>query len=67
MGFSTRVTNRNPQCEMVKQMRLCMVRPCEQEHKQPAEKVGARKKPPSQRTWPGLIGACALGSYFDAR
>ncbi|XP_023386559.1 protein NOV homolog isoform X2 [Pteropus vampyrus] len=38
MGLSTRVTNRNPQCEMVKQTRLCMVRPCEQEHKQPAEK-----------------------------
>lgn len=46
MGFSTRVTNRNPQCEMVKQTRLCMVRPCEQEHKQPADKVGAWRQPP---------------------
>ncbi|NXH38384.1 NOV protein, partial [Dicaeum eximium] len=31
MGFSTRVTNRNQQCEMVKQTRLCMIRPCENE------------------------------------
>uniref|UniRef100_A0A3B3DGJ5 CCN family member 3 n=1 Tax=Oryzias melastigma TaxID=30732 RepID=A0A3B3DGJ5_ORYME len=29
MGVSTRVTNKNPQCEMVKQSRLCMVRPCD--------------------------------------
>nr|XP_033785221.1 CCN family member 3 isoform X2 [Geotrypetes seraphini] len=28
MGLSTRVNNRNSQCEMVKQSRLCMVRPC---------------------------------------
>ncbi|XP_045309794.1 CCN family member 3 [Leopardus geoffroyi] len=42
MGFSTRVTNRNPQCEMVKQTRLCMVRPCEQEHKQPTDKKGKK-------------------------
>lgn len=40
MGFSTQVTNRNPQCEMVKRTRLCMVRPCEQEHRQPTDKVG---------------------------
>lgn len=39
MGLSTRVTNRNRQCEMVKQTRLCMVRPCEQEPKQPTDKV----------------------------
>ncbi|XP_015268505.1 PREDICTED: protein NOV homolog [Gekko japonicus] len=29
MGVSTRVTNKNPMCEMVKQTRLCEVRPCE--------------------------------------
>ncbi|XP_053322469.1 CCN family member 3 [Spea bombifrons] len=29
MGHSSRVTNRNPRCEMQKQVRLCMVRPCE--------------------------------------
>ncbi|KAG9276181.1 hypothetical protein AMEX_G8471 [Astyanax mexicanus] len=29
MGVSTRVTNKNPRCEMVKQSRLCMVRQCE--------------------------------------
>ncbi|XP_034981924.2 CCN family member 3 [Zootoca vivipara] len=29
MGFSTRVTNKNAVCEMVKQTRLCEVRPCE--------------------------------------
>ncbi|XP_048364415.1 CCN family member 3 isoform X1 [Sphaerodactylus townsendi] len=29
MGVSTRVTNKNPACEMVKQTRLCEVRPCE--------------------------------------
>ncbi|KAI5618344.1 connective tissue growth factor precursor, partial [Silurus asotus] len=28
MGVSTRVTNQNRRCEMVKQNRLCMVRPC---------------------------------------
>ncbi|XP_008302322.1 protein NOV [Stegastes partitus] len=30
MGVSTRVTNKNQRCEMVKQSRLCMIRPCEQ-------------------------------------
>ncbi|XP_025063598.1 protein NOV homolog [Alligator sinensis] len=40
MGFSTRITNRNRQCEMVKQTRLCMVRPCENE--QPADKKGKK-------------------------
>lgn len=29
MGVSTRVTNKNNRCEMVKQSRLCMIRPCE--------------------------------------
>ncbi|KAJ3597552.1 hypothetical protein NHX12_001075 [Muraenolepis orangiensis] len=29
MGVSTRVTNKNSQCEMVRQSRLCMVQPCE--------------------------------------
>ncbi|XP_059103717.1 CCN family member 3 [Peromyscus eremicus] len=42
MGLSTRVTNRNRQCEMVKQTRLCMVRPCEQEPKQPTDKKGKK-------------------------
>lgn len=42
MGISTRVTNKNQQCEMVKQTRLCMVRPCGQEHKQPKEKKGKK-------------------------
>lgn len=28
MGVSTRVTNQNRRCEMMKQSRLCMVRPC---------------------------------------
>lgn len=28
MGVSTRVTNKNRRCEMVKQTRLCMIRPC---------------------------------------
>lgn len=42
MGLSARVTNRNAECEMVKQTRLCMVRPCEPEHKQPADKKGKK-------------------------
>ncbi|XP_055143092.1 CCN family member 3 [Symphalangus syndactylus] len=42
MGFSTRVTNRNRQCEMLKQTRLCMVRPCEQEPEQPTDKKGKK-------------------------
>uniref|UniRef100_A0AAZ3P245 CCN family member 3 n=1 Tax=Oncorhynchus tshawytscha TaxID=74940 RepID=A0AAZ3P245_ONCTS len=29
MSISTRVTNKNPRCEMVKQTRLCIVRPCD--------------------------------------
>lgn len=29
MGVSTRVTNQNHRCELVKQNRLCMVRPCQ--------------------------------------
>ncbi|XP_038665716.1 CCN family member 3-like [Scyliorhinus canicula] len=28
MGISTRVTNKNPRCDMVKQTRICEVRPC---------------------------------------
>ncbi|XP_029447805.1 CCN family member 3 isoform X2 [Rhinatrema bivittatum] len=31
MGSSTRVSNQNHRCEMVKQSRLCMVRPCQRE------------------------------------
>ncbi|KAJ7338087.1 hypothetical protein JRQ81_010647 [Phrynocephalus forsythii] len=40
MGISTRVTNKNPMCEMVKQTRLCEVRPCERS--QLPEKKGKR-------------------------
>ncbi|NXG70569.1 NOV protein, partial [Baryphthengus martii] len=40
MGFATRVTNRNQQCEMVKQTRLCMIRPCENE--EPSDKKGKK-------------------------
>ncbi|RXM35691.1 hypothetical protein EOD39_3947 [Acipenser ruthenus] len=39
MGVSTRVTNRNRRCEMGKQNRLCMVRPCEKEHQKQTSKV----------------------------
>ncbi|EHB18277.1 NOV-like protein [Heterocephalus glaber] len=42
MGLSSRVTNRNHQCDMVKQTRLCMVRPCEAEPEQPPEKKGKK-------------------------
>ncbi|XP_041758454.1 CCN family member 3 [Coregonus clupeaformis] len=34
MGISTRVTNKNTHCEMVKQTRLCIVRPCSKQHQQ---------------------------------
>ncbi|XP_033925064.1 CCN family member 3 [Melopsittacus undulatus] len=40
IGFSTRVTNRNQQCEMVKQTRLCLIRPCENE--EPFDKKGKK-------------------------
>ncbi|XP_062987397.1 CCN family member 3 [Elgaria multicarinata webbii] len=40
MGFSTRVTNRNPACEMVKETRLCEVHPCGK--MQPPDKKGKR-------------------------
>ncbi|XP_004643669.2 protein NOV homolog [Octodon degus] len=42
MGLSSRVTNRNRECDMVKQTRLCMVRPCEPEPEQPVEKRGKK-------------------------
>ncbi|ELW72738.1 protein NOV homolog [Tupaia chinensis] len=42
MGVSTRVTNRNRQCEMVKQTRLCMVRPCDQEPELSTDKKGKK-------------------------
>ncbi|XP_052016693.1 CCN family member 3 [Apodemus sylvaticus] len=42
MGFSTRVTNRNPQCEMVKQTRLCVIRPCGQEPEEVTDKKGKK-------------------------
>ncbi|XP_061770716.1 CCN family member 3-like [Nerophis ophidion] len=35
-GVSTRVTNKNRRCEMVKQSRLCMIRPCEDQQDQTA-------------------------------
>uniref|UniRef100_A0A669CQB8 CCN family member 3 n=1 Tax=Oreochromis niloticus TaxID=8128 RepID=A0A669CQB8_ORENI len=34
MGVSTRVTNKNSRCEMVKQSRLCMIRPCDEQQVQ---------------------------------
>ncbi|KAM9724157.1 CCN family member 3-like isoform 1-T1 [Menidia menidia] len=34
MGVSTRVTNKNDRCEMVKQSRLCMIRPCDDQQEQ---------------------------------
>ncbi|XP_035529158.1 CCN family member 3-like [Morone saxatilis] len=34
MGLSTRVTNKNRRCEMVKQSRLCMIRPCDDQQDQ---------------------------------
>ncbi|XP_004697725.1 CCN family member 3 [Echinops telfairi] len=42
MGVSTRVTNRNRQCEMVKQTQLCLVRPCQQEPEKPTDKRGKK-------------------------
>lgn len=42
MGVSVRVTNKNQQCEMAKQTRLCMVRPCGQEHRPPRDKKGKK-------------------------
>ncbi|XP_063307190.1 CCN family member 3 [Pelobates fuscus] len=42
MGHSSRVTNRNRRCEMQKQVRLCMVRPCEKETEKPMEKKGKK-------------------------
>lgn len=36
MGVSTRVTNKNRRCEMVKQSRLCTIRPC-------ADQLGQRQ------------------------
>ena len=39
MSISTRVTNKNPRCEMVKQTRLCIVRPCDKQQ-QDVPKVG---------------------------
>lgn len=34
MGVSTRVSNKNRRCEMVKQSRLCMIRPCDNQQEQ---------------------------------
>ncbi|KAM4689149.1 CCN family member 3 [Discoglossus pictus] len=42
MGHSSRVTNRNRRCEMQKQIRLCMVRPCEEETERHMEKKGKK-------------------------
>ncbi|KAJ8288461.1 hypothetical protein COCON_G00011200 [Conger conger] len=40
MGTSTRVTNRNTRCEMVKQSRLCIVRPCDKRQLRHTPKKG---------------------------
>ncbi|XP_028842545.1 CCN family member 3-like [Denticeps clupeoides] len=46
MGVSTRVTNKNRKCEMVKQSRLCMVRPCDmQKDRRTAVKGSACLRP----------------------
>uniref|UniRef100_A0A8C5MH06 CCN family member 3 n=1 Tax=Leptobrachium leishanense TaxID=445787 RepID=A0A8C5MH06_9ANUR len=42
MGHSSRVTNRNRRCEMQKQIRLCMVRPCEKKNEVPIAKKGKK-------------------------
>ncbi|KAL7886771.1 hypothetical protein AOLI_G00044920 [Acnodon oligacanthus] len=42
MGVSTRVTNKNQRCEMVKQSRLCMVRPCDDLKEQRAKQRGSK-------------------------
>ncbi|XP_030639103.1 CCN family member 3-like [Chanos chanos] len=42
MGVSTRVTNKNRRCEMVKQSRLCMVRPCDQLEEQRLATTGSK-------------------------
>ncbi|NP_001079127.1 CCN family member 3 precursor [Xenopus laevis] len=42
MGVSSRVTNRNARCEMQKQIRLCMVRSCEEEPGWHVEKKGKK-------------------------
>lgn len=42
MGMSSRVTNRNPRCDMVKQHRLCIVRPCQKENQKHTEKKGKK-------------------------
>ncbi|XP_026881376.2 CCN family member 3-like [Electrophorus electricus] len=42
MGVSTRVTNKNTRCEMVKQSRLCMVRPCGTPGRQGSTQRGSR-------------------------
>lgn len=34
MGVSTRVTNKNRRCDMVKQSRLCMIKPCDNQQDQ---------------------------------
>ncbi|KAM7382645.1 hypothetical protein PAMP_002367 [Pampus punctatissimus] len=34
MGVSTRVTNKNRRCELVKQSRLCLIRPCDDQKDQ---------------------------------
>ncbi|KAM9308452.1 CCN family member 3 [Gastrophryne carolinensis] len=42
VGHSYRVTNRNRRCEMQKQVRLCMVRPCEEEEQGLIAKKGKK-------------------------
>lgn len=47
VGHSYRVTNRNRRCEMQKQIRLCMVRPCEEEDQELVEKVNTKQIVPN--------------------
>ncbi|XP_072266803.1 CCN family member 3 [Pyxicephalus adspersus] len=42
VGHSYRVSNRNNRCEMQKQIRLCMVRPCEDNRQGLVKKVGKK-------------------------
>ncbi|XP_067093894.1 protein MAL2 isoform X1 [Osmerus mordax] len=42
MGVSTRVTNKNRRCEMVKQSRLCIARPCDEQPHQQEPKRGSK-------------------------
>ncbi|CAL8355957.1 unnamed protein product [Arctogadus glacialis] len=50
MGVSTRVTNKNSRCEMVKQSRLCMVKPCQgQQPQSPLTPIAPKRGSKCQR------------------